>query len=277
MRCISLVSLAALAAACSQPAEQKQAAGGASTSASASATSSSASASAAGASAASTANGAAAVEEKNDTYEFSYKWPAAAGANPKLRAWLEANRDKTRAALKREAEEWKEEAAKDNFPFNPYSSDTEWKVVADTPGFLSLSSEFYVFSGGAHGNTGFDALLWDRHTDTQRKPADLFDLARLKTAIQPAFCNAIDKQRAEKRGEKVVRSSAMFDDCIDPIEQTLILGSSNRKAFDRIGVLVGPYAAGPYAEGAYEVTLPVTAAVMAALKPEYRNAFVIGK
>jgi hypothetical protein len=66
-----------------------------------------------------------------------------------------------------------------------------------------------------------------------------------------------------------------FEECIDPAEQTVILGSSNGKAFDRIGVLVSPYAAGPYAEGSYEVTVPVTAKALAAIKPEFRNSFVV--
>ena len=55
--------------------------------------------------------------------------------------------------------------------------------------------------------------------------------------------------------------------------QTLILGSRNHKTFDRIGFLIAPYEAGPYAEGSYEVTLPVTPAVLAAVKPEWRGAF----
>lgn len=218
------------------------------------------------------------VDEQNDVFEFAYKWPAAVNGIPLLRAMLEADRDAARAALRKDAEAWKQEADAEGIPFNPYSLGTAWAVVADTPAFLSLSATISSYTGGAHGNSGFNALLWDKAADVRRKPVDLFDAARLKAAIQPAFCDAIDAQRAEKRGEKVVRSSGeMFDECIDPLEQTLILGSSNGKAFDRLGVLVGPYAAGPYAEGDYEVTLPVTSAVLAAVKPDYKGAFAAGR
>ena len=44
-------------------------------------------------------------------------------------------------------------------------------------------------------------------------------------------------------------------------------------AFDRVGFLIDPYTAGPYAEGTYEVTLPVTRAILAAVKPEYAESF----
>ena len=69
----------------------------------------------------------------------------------------------------------------------------------------------------------------------------------------------------------------MFDQCIDPTASTVILGSSNKQQFDRIGILIAPYEAGPYAEGDYEITLPVTKAVLAAVKPQYRSVFALGR
>ena len=44
-------------------------------------------------------------------------------------------------------------------------------------------------------------------------------------------------------------------------------------SFDRLTVYAGPYVAGPYAEGAYEIDLAVDSAILAAVKPEYREAF----
>jgi hypothetical protein len=61
------------------------------------------------------------------------------------------------------------------------------------------------------------------------------------------------------------------------MEDTVIfLGSAKGKAFDRIGVYYGPYVAGPYAEGDFEFTLPVSPAILAAVKPRYRAAFARG-
>ncbi len=44
------------------------------------------------------------------------------------------------------------EARKSGFPYNRYSFDKTWKVVTDTPRFLSLSGDSYSFTGGAHGS-----------------------------------------------------------------------------------------------------------------------------
>ena len=215
----------------------------------------------------------------NDLYEFEYSYPAAAAAIPDLRTWLDDDLEKQRRELIKAADEQLAESKKNDYPYNPFGSWTAWKVVTDLPGWLSLSAEVGSYEGGAHPNHGFDALLWDRQANARRAVSDLFTSeAALSRAIRADFCRALDKQREERRGEPVARDSDNeFDQCIDPVESTIILGSSNGRAFDRIGVLVAPYAAGPYAEGDYEVTLPVSDAVLAAVKPGFRDSFARGR
>ncbi len=58
-------------------------------------------------------------------------------------------------------------------------------------------------------------------------------------------------------------------------ELTPLWGSSNRQAINRIGLIADQYVAGSYAEGPYEITLPVTPAVIAAVKPGNRAAFAV--
>lgn len=220
------------------------------------------------------AAGGRSVKDSNDLYEFGYAYPDVVGAIPGLKAMFDRRLDQARDSLAGESRDDRREAKKGGFPYRPHASDTTWKVVADVPGWLSLSSDIYSYSGGAHGMHGFDSLLWDRQAGMAREPADLFVGSALRQAIQRPFCNALDAEREERRGEPVRHGADdMFSDCINPLESTLILGSSNRRTFDRLGVLIAPYAAGPYAEGTYEVTLPVTPEVLAAVKPEYRNSF----
>jgi hypothetical protein len=218
-----------------------------------------------------------AVSEENSVYDFNYTYPAAAAAIPALRSFLEADVAKRRAALIKSARQGQKDAKQSEIEYRPYHGATQWLVVADVPGWLSLSAAHESFEGGAHPNHWFDALLWDKVAGKQRAASDLFtSKAALSQAIRKPFCREIDRQRSEKRGEPVKPGSgSMFDNCIDPLGQVVILGSSNRQTFDRIGILVAPYEAGPYAEGDYEVTLPVTAEVMAVVKPEFRDSFTV--
>ncbi|MBV1689143.1 DUF3298 and DUF4163 domain-containing protein [Novosphingobium sp. G106] len=216
-------------------------------------------------------------EQSTELYEFEYGYPAAVGAIPKLKAELDADLAKQKADLIVSAKEQQADSKKQGFPYNPLGNWTAWKVVTDLPGWLSLSADLSDYSGGAHPNHGFSSLVWDRKADRRREPIDLFTSKEaLSRAIRQNFCAALNKQRAEKRGEPVKAGSTdEFDQCIDPVASTVILGSSNRSSFDRIGILVGPYEAGPYVEGDYEVTLPITDAVLAAVKPEFRWAFAV--
>jgi hypothetical protein len=216
------------------------------------------------------------VDARTADYVFSYTWPAQVEAIPALRAHLAADQAERKRTLAGEAAEARRAAAADpDLRFVPYTLEVEWQVVTDLPGWLSLSQRNSHFEGGAHPNSGFDSRVWDRKAGRALAPMDLFVSAKaLDDALRGPFCDSLDRERAVRRGEPVNRASGDdFDACIAPSEQTLILGSTDRKRFDRIGILVSPYAAGPYAEGSYDITVPVTPAVLQAVKPEFRAAF----
>jgi hypothetical protein len=208
--------------------------------------------------------------------EFAYSWPAEVSAVPPLIARFTAERDRLLADQKAD---W--EGALKEFTFEDCagcvmrSFEKEWEVVADLPRFLSLSATFYEYSGGAHGNGAFDALVWDREAKAGFDPKDMFRPEALQDALGAAWCKALKRQRMGRLGESY--SDDGFFQCPPIADLTVLVGSSDGRAFNRIGLLAAPYVAGSYAEGAYEVTLPVTPAVIAAVKPEYKAAFALAK
>ena len=219
------------------------------------------------------------VKEETDNYTFLYAYPAQAAAQPGLKALLDGQLKSAKDGLMKETGEGRADAEKNGYPYRPYDLSTEWAVVTDLPDWLSLSATIYSYTGGAHGNTGYDSLLWDKKAGKERPVLSLFTSeAALEKAVQQPLCAGLDRERAKRRGEKVVRNQDdWMSACIGIKDTTPILGSAGKTAFDRIGFLIGPYAAGPYAEGSYDVTLPVTPAVIAAVKPEFRAAFAAGR
>lgn len=266
---LALIIAAGLSA-CSSPEEMAQGAG---VTAKQAVSTSSASASASS----TTTNGAASFEDNAEqdggSREFAYKWPAAVSAIPALAARLKDERDSALAEQKAEwAEALREFSGEDCVSCTSRSYAKEWKVVANLPRYLSLSADMYLYTGGAHGNSAFEALVWDREAGAALDPTAMFrSEAALQDALGASWCAALQAERAERMGGDDSEDSIF--PCPPIADLTLLLGSSNKTAFNRIGLIAAPYVAGSYAEGPYEVTLPVTPAVLAAVKPEYKAAF----
>lgn len=219
--------------------------------------------------------GARQVSEETDTFLFEYSYPKAAGDVPELAAWLDARLARERASLAAESARGLAEARDDGFPYNKYSSSAEWEVVAELPGWLSLSASLSSYSGGAHPNYGYDTMVWDKTRNLPLEPISFFTSPQaLDEALGTQLCEALNEERGRRRGEAVVEGSdELFDACVKPDETNLLLGSRRGRHFDRIGIQIAPYLAGPYAEGTYEFTFDMTPELLAVVKPEYREAF----
>lgn len=210
---------------------------------------------------------------------FEYRWPAGVSAQPELVKLLAAERDKTLAQEKSEWAAAVKDSPADCVSCGQRSFAMDWKVVADTPGFLSLSGDVSTYTGGAHGMYGLRSLVWDKQAKRALDGAALFRSPEaLDAALGNSLCAALNAERAKRRGEPVRvmvegENDFGFDSCQYTKDATVLLGSSNGQAFDRIGIWFGPYVAGSYAEGAYELNFPVNAAVLKAVKPEYLRAF----
>jgi hypothetical protein len=217
--------------------------------------------------------------EDGDYLQFRYTWPAEAAAIEKLNARLQADA-KTRKqhglnVAKADAEARRPQGA----PMHPHTAIKAWAVEGDTPRLLALRDDMSEYTGGAHGMSGFEAILWDRSRDRDIATTDLFaDKAAALALLKQAFCPALDKERARKRGEPAPNASkekSSTDDwmnaCPDLTQQVLIPSNVTDGRFHAIRVLIAPYEAGPYAEGTYQVTLPITEQLAALVKPEYRD------
>lgn len=208
--------------------------------------------------------------------DFAYSWPAEASAIPQLAARFTAERDRLLAEQKAEWQEALTEFAGESCGGCMIRDFQKgWEVVADLPRFLSLSASFYAYTGGAHGNGAFDALVWDREAKAALDPKAMFTSPEaLQKALGGAWCKAVKTERQKRLGTDW--SDDGFFQCPPIADLTVLVGASDRRAFDRIGLIAAPYVAGSYAEGAYELTFPVTPAVLAAVKPEYKAAFALG-
>lgn len=212
------------------------------------------------------------VAEKTAALDFSYRYPAAAARIAPLRRWLDADRARLRCHAAKMAAEDRRNAATSKFPFHRHDAAREWKVVTETPRLLSLSGETYRFTGGAHGNTVVGPLVWDKAKAQQVDPRAMFESpAAVQRVFGAGWCHWLKGERRRRLGSDPGNGDIF--PCPPVAELTVLLGSTDRRAIDRIGLVAGQYVAGSYAEGMYEMTVPVTPAVLAIVRPEWRGVF----
>ena len=214
------------------------------------------------------------VEEKSELLEFSYGWPAEAAAIPKLSAQLEAEMAKLRTEATATAREDQSGRTPD-YPFNGHYLSKVWKSYGNGRRLLSLGAEVSSFTGGAHPNSNYDALLWDRKADAPMTVAGLFtDRARAFAIMGETYCTRLDRERAERREEELpLKGEGWMVECPPLTEQVIVPLDRDDRVFESLMVLIGPYGAGPYAEGSYEIEIEMTDELKALIRPELRGDF----
>ena len=201
------------------------------------------------------------------TPAISWRWRMApeAATQPALLAGLRGEALKAAATAKAEAANDAASAKKDGFPFRRYESISDWSLAADTPRLLALVGESYAFTGGAHGNTGYAAKIWDKTAQKAVPFSALFtDWAKARAVIEPAYCAALATEQKARGGNPVSNCPKLSDQPIVPWA-----GLATRAT--QLRVLLGPYTAGSYAEGSYLITLPWPEGIKPLVKPAYRD------
>ncbi|HEY6916138.1 MAG TPA: DUF4163 domain-containing protein [Allosphingosinicella sp.] len=216
------------------------------------------------------------VEKKTPLYTFTYGWPALAAAIPALDAQLRKDMTEVETSTRETATEDRKAAKEGGYPFNGHSYNKVWKSLGNSPRLLSLYAKNEVYSGGAHGNSFYNTILWDK---TANQAVALFDLfankGRASALIGARYCPNLDEERAKRRGETLpLEGKGWLVECptLENFEIAPVDADGNGR-FERLRILVPPYEAGSYAEGSYEVDVTMSVALKALLKPEYRSAF----
>ena len=215
------------------------------------------------------------IERNSAVLEFTYAWPAEASAIPaldcKFQAEAAAAYRRSLALGRLDQKLYTQQGRGSVADF--YSK--QWTTPGETPRLLSLQYQHSAYTGGAHPNTDYGSLLWERKDRRAIAVSSLFlRSAAFETLTRSDYCTALDIERRKRRGKEWKLGLPEFNACPRFAELAIAPVDKNRNGrFDGIDIVASPYTAGPYVEGAYDILLPVTAQLIAAMRPEYRNSF----
>jgi len=219
---------------------------------------------------------AVAIDRQDALVDFHASWPAGAASIPALDKRFRADAEKAFADLIKIAREDKAMRDKDGLEYHQLSSTTDYRLAGASERLLSLEGVVEGYTGGAHGSHGSMAVLFDKVLGQDIGYTGLFvEPGRAFGSIAKAWCAGLDAERAKRRpADFEAAPDDPFSACPELDEIHVSPVDENRDGrFEALRIVADPYVAGPWAEGEYEVTLPVTAAMVAMFKPAYRSSF----
>lgn len=86
------------------------------------------------------------------------------------------------------------DSIKQQFPFRPYTVNGSFETPYNRAALLSIYSDRYEFTGGAHGNTVRTAETWQLSAGNRMKLSDFFDDSSYKSVIFEAITGDIKAQ-----------------------------------------------------------------------------------
>jgi hypothetical protein len=208
---------------------------------------------------------------------FGYRYPAELYRMAPLRKRLEAEKVTQLSVIRTEIQEM-EDTTKAGGPWlNPHHHSTEWRITGQSGHVLSLEQDGYAYMGGAHGEYGTKSLIWDTQAGKEiADPLSLFSDAM--ASFHKPYCAALDVLRADRsEGTWKVGDGRYMGtwDCPDFDSVSVAFSGAKGGKFTALHIVASPYVAGSYADGRFDVTLPMTKAMLAKVKPEYRNLFAV--
>ena len=213
-------------------------------------------------------------EERNDLLEFHYGWPAAVEAIPALRARLASALETARTEALAAAAESRDLSREGRFTFSGHWYEKSWQVVGDTPALLSLSASEHTYAGGAHPNTTFASLLWDRRAARPIEASALFGEAAMRR-LRARFCDAFYAAKAEAdEGTMPPDPEGTYGPCPDFEGRVLVpTDADGNRRFETLRILLDAYEAGGYVGGPLFPEIRFEAEDLAAIGPDFRPAF----
>lgn len=207
--------------------------------------------------------------------EVDFSWSKEAGAVPALVRQFRTTLTRAQAETLRCGKEESAIRIKMGGEAIACSSSTSIKTSGQSARLLSLAREHWAFTGGAHGNGATTGILWDGGLNKEISFDSLFLSPAGLTQLRAPYCRALDAERKKRRGPDYEKGTITeFDTCPKFSDLALIAADSGHDGrFDQIQLIAAPYLAGSYAEGEYDIALPVTRQLIAAMKPEYRASF----
>jgi hypothetical protein len=200
--------------------------------------------------------------DKTPYANVELKLPEAVRSQPDLHVRLYADSVKDLKAFMEGAQGDRTEAGGDQ-GMPAYESMITFDTPVETGKLFSMARSDYEFTGGAHGNTAYTGVLWDKAMKRAVAASGLLKPGVAMSALDGLLCTAInaEKRKRDPQAETVSlnpKGGAMWS-CPHAADTPIVLapGTEPGKAGGLV-FLVGPYQVGPYSAACWPPPMPTS-------------------
>lgn len=140
----------------------------------------------------------------------------------------------------------------------PFFRSIAWKLPAQSDRLVSAYAEISDYTGGAHPNSNFQTVIWDKARKEAVDARKLFVAGADFSSVDTYLCRQIEAERSRRAETPTTQADSGFT-CPKLIESRLALVASKQAGkIGAVEALFAPYDVGPYAEGPYMIRVPQT-------------------
>ncbi len=203
------------------------------------------------------------AEARTPALDWRWQAPPEAALEPALFAQLVRRRDTARAEAAAAGERDRRAGLR-----WPHALGQVWSATLADPRLIVLVGETYAYTGGAHGNTGHEALLWDRRAGRAVPLAGMFtDWPRVAALVQRAACKALSAEKLQRFAPDPVPA----DWTCPPLADAVLVPAGRLEPGSFLRAIYSPYVAGSFAEGTYDVRFEWPEGAADLVRPEWRD------
>jgi hypothetical protein len=202
-----------------------------------------------------------AYDKKGDLVEFNYAWSAEASRTPALARKLKVDLEREFQIAATAAEVERAAARAAGKPYRGSTYSRRWTSAGQSTRLLSLDGRLRTRDGSGNVTRRADGLLWDRSARGVVTVDRLFDQPGVADAtLRAPGCAKLRNAAAACRG----------DVAVIPVD------SDRNRRFDQFRLIV-PSTTADDSDPGDDLRVPVSATLLAALKPAFRPGVEVGQ
>ena len=158
--------------------------------------------------------GASKISHNSAALDFTYEWPAQSAAIPpldrqfRIEAAANYRRSLSLGRLDQKLYEQQGRGSVADFYLK------KWTSAGESHRLLSLQYQHSAYTGGAHPNTDYGSLIWDRKRSRPVNVSSLFlRSATFERLTRTDYCAALDAERRKRRGKEWKLGLPEFNAC----------------------------------------------------------------